>query len=249
MADFDFPDVPDFPGVPSLPRDPNEIIDIAIGLVADALGLTGVGNAPVWGLFLDGEPAIVADSVTAFGFKKGFSVSTYPLEEGSFSSYNKVQRPFTGRLRFATGGSVSDRYEFLASIDAAISSLDLYDIVTPEANYTSVNPIDMDYNRAAVRGAGLLTVDVICEQIRTTASSAFSSATQNQTSTGGTGGAGVDNSSSSGVTGFPAGSVQASSIPDLSSSQLPSATPFVNGGTVQPVNPPSGFDVNAVVQP
>jgi hypothetical protein len=242
----DFPNVPDLPGVPAIPRSAGAVISAVEGLIADALGITGFGSAPQWGLFLDGEVAITADSVVAFGFKKSFSISNYPIEEGGFESYNKVQRPFTGRLRMATGGSVSDRLAFLAAVDAAVSSMDLYDIVTPEAVYSSVNVVDMNYDRSAVRGAGLLSVDIICEQVRVTASSAFTSASQ------GTGSSSGSSDTGDASTGLSVGKVTRG--PDLaplvSSPSQASSMPQVNGGNVQPVQAgPGEFDVNAVVQP
>lgn len=247
----DFPDVPDLPGVPAIPRDPNApIADAVVSLLEDAIGLSGFfSNTNQWGLYLDGEPAITADIVVAFGYKLGFQILTYPIEDGGFESYNKVQRPFDVRLRFSTGGSVADRTAFVASVDQAVRSLDLFDAVTPEAIYSNVNPISMDYNRAAMRGVGLLTIDVVCEQVRNTATTAFSS---NQTSTTST----ADSSGSSTTTnqnaGYNPGDVQRSNLaPLISSPASPSAAPQVSGGQVQPSALPSNsaFDVNAVVQP
>jgi hypothetical protein len=232
-----FPDVPDVPGVPPVPRDPSAAADSLLLLVSDAVSLFLGSGTPQWGLFLNGAPAVVAESVQAFGFRKGFSISTYPLELGSFESFNKVQRPFSGRLRFSTGGSISDRQALLDSIDQAVTSLDLFDIVTPEAIYTSANPVSYDYDRSAVRGNGLLSVDVICEEVRTTAQSAFSSTSPT----------GSSSSSETPTGAFPAGTVTRG--PDLaapiSSPQSPSAMPPVNGGTVQPsVASPGEFDLD-----
>jgi len=231
-----FPNVPNVPGVPALPRDPAAIAQTIVLLATDAVSaFLGLGG-PQWGLFLDGAPAVVADSVQAFGFRKSFSISTYPLEEGSFESYNKVQRPFTGRLRFMTGGSIADRKALLDSIDAAVDSLDLFDIITPEEIYTSVNPIAYDYDRSAVRGLGLLSVDVICEQVRTNATSAFSTSTA----------AGNTPTTTQNPTA-PAGVVQRGPdlAPPISSPQTPNAVPQVNGGNVQPLTAaPSQFDLS-----
>jgi hypothetical protein len=231
-----FPNVPNVPGVPALPRDPTAFAQTLVLLASDAVSALLGFSGPQWGLFLNGAPAVIADSVQAFGFRKGFSISTYPQEEGSFQSYNKVQRPFTGRLRFMTGGSVADRQALLDSIDAAVESLDLFDIVTPEEIYTSVNPTSYDYDRSAVRGLGLLAVDVICEQVRTTATSSFStSATSGSTPTG------TDNP------GAPAGVVERGPdlAPPISSPQTPNAAPQVNGGNVQPLTAaPDQFDLS-----
>jgi hypothetical protein len=212
--------VPNAPGVPAL----------ATGLVAQALTLLGA-DAPglssalgpsQWGLFLNGQTVVTAESVVAFGFRKSFAVLSYPIEEGSFQNFNKVQRPFDGRLSFSTGGSVADKQALVSSIDAAISSLQLFDIVTPEVIYPSVSAIEMSYDRRAMRGLGLLTVDVMCKQIRLTAQTAFST-TSSASST--------DNSSPSAATRGP------DLASPITSPADPGASPQVNDGTVQPVTP------------
>jgi hypothetical protein len=168
-----FPNVPFVPGVPALPRPPGFVGAVVDLVIQDALSILGLGFEQEWGLFLDGLPAVTAESVVSFEFKKGYSIADYPVEEGAFESYNKVQRPFDVRLRFSTGGTTADRQDLLDSIDAICESLDLFDAVTPEATYESLNPISYSYSRASSRGQGLLVVDVFCEQVRVTASSSF----------------------------------------------------------------------------
>lgn len=228
-----FPNVPNVPGVPALPRLPGAVAAVVDLLVADALSLFSGFAAPEWGLFIDGGSAVTAESVVSFEFKQGFSISNFPVEGGLFESYNKVQRPFDVRLRFSTGGTLADRQELLASVAAAVNSLDLMDAVTPEATYSNVNPVHYDYRRTSVNGVGLLVVDVFCEQIRAVAASNFTNVSQPSASSGTSGTTGTSSNSSSNAPGsfndrFPA---------SISSPQSPSASPQVSGGTVQPQMP------------
>ena len=71
-----------------------------------------------WGIYKDGLPVVVADSVVSFGFKKDWNIADYPVEEGSFESYDKVETPFGARVRFASGGSTANRQALLQSIEA-----------------------------------------------------------------------------------------------------------------------------------
>lgn len=233
-----FPNVPNVPGVPALPRLPGVVGAVVNLLVADALSLLGIQSAQ-WGLFKDGVPVVVAESVVSFEWKGGGTVATFPIEPaasggtpGTFESYDKVMQPFNVRLRFACGGTVEDRQALEDSVEAAINSLDLMDAVTPEKTYQNVNPTSADYRRTAVSGVGLLVVDVLCEQIRSTASSTFTGAQ------GGTGNStpGFDtNNSTTQISVRPAASIV--------NPQSPSASPQVNNGTVQPVaNTTSQFD-------
>lgn len=173
-----FPDVPIAPGVPPLARAAGVVFDVISLLTQDAVSIFDSLGPQQWGLFLDGVPVITADSVVSFGYKEEWRIPTYPIEGGSFESYNKVQMPFDVRMRFATGGSIAEKEAFLASVAAVIGSLDLFDAVTPEMVYQSVNPVHYDYNRTASNGVGLLVVDLWCEQVRVTASSQFTDSTK-----------------------------------------------------------------------
>lgn len=216
-----FPIVPIAPGVPPLPRAAGVAVAAVQLVVGDALSLfAGLGD-PDWGLFFNGLPVVTAESVISFDFRKGFSISNFPIENGGFESYNKVQRPFDVRLRFSTGGTLAERQALLDSIDEAVESLDLMDAVTPEATYQNVNPIHYDYRRSAMNGVGLLVVDVFCEQVRVAASTSFTSS-KSSTGTVPT----ADGGTRTEISVRPAASIV--------SPQSPSASPQVNGGTVQP---------------
>lgn len=155
----------------------------SVPLTSDDPSVTQFVSTAQWGLYKDGKPVIAADTVTALGLKATSEVSNYPLEPGaatinqnlplSVQSYNKVQLPFSGRVKFSTGGSQSDRVDFLNSVEAAKQSLDLYDLVMPEKTYPSVNVTDYEFDRRAAAGLGLLSVDIAVEEIRITAAATF----------------------------------------------------------------------------
>lgn len=233
-----FPNVPNAPGVPALPRAAGVVSAVVQLLVSDALSLFSGLDSPSWGLFLDGVPVVTAESVVSFDFKKGARISSFPVENGGFESYNKVQQPYDVRLRFATGGTEADRQALLESVAAAIRSLSLMDAVSPEAVYPNVNPVHYDYRRTHVNGVGLLQVDVFCEEVRVRAASTFttSTATTSSPTTSDAGGNTAANGTTTFNDRFP---TTAPIVAPLS----PSAAPQVNGGTVQPV-PASSSDFN-----
>lgn len=161
------------PGLPPLPA--SFVIPSVVLLAEDLVDLVIGQGVQQWGIFLDGAPVVVADSVVTFDYKQDWSVSTYPLEEGAFESYDKVNNPFDVRLRFACGGSVEKRQAFLQSLASIGPSLELFDAVTPDAIYTSVNVTHYDYRQTATNGVGLIQADVWLEEIRVTATADFSS--------------------------------------------------------------------------
>jgi hypothetical protein len=219
-----FPNVPFAPGVPPLPRLPGAIGAVVNLILSDALSLLAGLGEPQWGLFLDGIPVISAESVVSFEFKQGAQVANFPIEGGKFEAYDKVQRPFDIRLRFATGDTLSARQDLLDSAKEAVESLDLMDAVSPEAIYENVNPTHFDYRRTAQNGVGLIVVDIFCEQIRTTASSTFTSSNTNS-SLAPTSGL-TTNDTTTEISVRPAAAIV--------SPQSPGASPQINVGTVQP---------------
>lgn len=143
-------------------------------LGADSAGVSAQADPFQWGIFdADGNAVVVGDSVEAFEEAKEYRVADYPLEEGAFESYNKVETPQEIRLTFKKSGTVAERAAFLTSLDTALKSLDIYSVATPEATYPSVNLVHRDMRRTAEKGAQLLTVDVGVRQVRTTAQTAF----------------------------------------------------------------------------
>lgn len=170
-----YPNVPLAPGVPAIPRDPLAVAAAISLLTVDAVINQFLSNQTTWGIFLNGVPVVQADNVTSMEFKQDWTISNYLVEQGGFQSYDKVNLPFEARLRFTTGGSIAHRANFLDSIAAIAGTLNLYDVVTPEELYTSVNIMRYDYDRKAFKGLGLFAIDVWLMEIRVTAATQFQS--------------------------------------------------------------------------
>jgi hypothetical protein len=172
-----FPNVPNVPGVPPVPRQIGAIEGGVAGLVLltqDIASFFAGTLAPQWGIYQNNVPVVQADNVISIDYKQDWTVSDYPIEPNAFQSYDKVQLPFECRIRFSKGGSVSDRQNFLNSIAAIASTLNLYDILTPEAMYPSVNITHYDYHRVSNSGVGLMIVDVWAIQVRIVNTATFS---------------------------------------------------------------------------
>jgi hypothetical protein len=134
-------------------------------LVEDLISAFSGIFGPQWGIFLDGIPIVAAQSVMSFEFRQDWTIANYPIENGSFQTYDKVEVPFVTKVRFNQGGSLSDRTNFLNSIAAIAGDFNLYDVVTPEFIYLDCNITHYDYRRTANQGLGLITVDVWLQQI------------------------------------------------------------------------------------
>lgn len=165
-----FPNVPALPGVPALARSGASLMALA-GLASlyagDGAGVSALTSEPVWGLYtLDGAVAAEADSVVSFEHALDVRISDYPVEGGGFATFNRVILPFDQRITFAKGGSDEDRATFLAAIDAAVRSADLFHVVTPEKTYVNVSVTHNDLRRQARNGVTLLLVEVFVREVR-----------------------------------------------------------------------------------
>lgn len=190
MSFIDFPNVPALPGVPDIRRS-------AFGIAAqsgilgklqglDVFGLLGGLLAAKW-LIVDanGKTVIEPDSVVAFEYKGESRLAGYPMEKGSFATYNKVQMPYDIRLRITCGGNVAiggiggmSRDKFLATLEYMKASLDLVTIVTPDMAYKNVNLENFDYRRTATNGATLITADLMFSEVRETVEAVFGPAAE-----------------------------------------------------------------------
>ncbi len=180
MPYIPYPNVPIFDGVPLIPRLSISSPNIALGAPVP-LGVVPAAE-PVWGIFDPaGNPIYTPTeggtlSVFSFGFERGMSVSDFPVEAVSgsangagFASYNKVYQPANPILTMALSGTESEKTAFLAAVDLACQTTQLYNVWTPDAAYSAsggaytVN--QYNYRRSALQGATMLMVEISLIQV------------------------------------------------------------------------------------
>lgn len=165
-----FPNVPNVPGVPNLLRSltvpsAGAIFNAGAGLAARALF-----GSSIWGVFnADGSAALEPDSFVAISYRNGGIVANYPMESGSFASYDKSANPYDCSVIMTIGAGKAERTSFLQKVDRLCAGLDLLSVITPEATYTNANLQECSYERTAERGLSLVTVTLHFVQIRLTA--------------------------------------------------------------------------------
>jgi hypothetical protein len=149
-------------------------------MLSDSPVVAGAANSSgQWGVFdKSNNLVLIPDSFKELSYRQAWKIANYPMEEGAFQSYNKVQTPFEVRLSMTKGGTDSDRAVFLQNTETIADTTDLFSIVTPEYTYLNVNVENINYNRTATNGAKLLTVELDLLEIRVTAQSPFSNTAQ-----------------------------------------------------------------------
>lgn len=170
MPFIPFPDVPSSPGVPAVFRAatlPSVFEPASFELAALTDRIFG---PPRWGLYgVDGRQMLVFETFLSIAFNQGSQISSYPSEQGGFSSFNKVDAPFEATIKLAHGGDPASRNIMLSVLERIVGSTELYSVVTPEIVYPSANLVKYSYTRADKNGSSLLIVDLTLQEVRQTA--------------------------------------------------------------------------------
>lgn len=154
-------------GMPSIPNfvAPEVLTNVGLSLGGAAL-INGVFGK-VWGIVNEfGIPIVLADTVLGMNYDAGSSISKYPVEQGSFASYNKVNSPSMATVQMAKGsGGVLERGLFLAQLEGLLKSTLSFHIITPEYVYLNYQIIGINHARTAQDGATMITVNLDLEEV------------------------------------------------------------------------------------
>jgi hypothetical protein len=157
-----YPSIPNIPGIglPQLPQPPNGVIALVnagSGILGalDGADSVSLDNTPTWGITdTNGNPLLQPDSFIDLEFRADMKIPTYPIEGGSFQSYNKVLMPYDARLTVACNGNGPQlRSDFLPAVEKLRLSL------------TLINLVHYDYRREARQGVTLLLVQLWFQKV------------------------------------------------------------------------------------
>lgn len=151
----EFPNVAQLPGVPQLVRANQAIntVRLAVGAVSQFLGAATAAK-PTWAILdANGNVIIQPDSFLDFDNSNEWKIADFPIQDGEFSSYNKVVIPYTASVKLSKGGSLQDRKNLLDKIQSIAGDTNLYSILTPEKQYPDVNILRYAIRRLGREGA------------------------------------------------------------------------------------------------
>lgn len=169
-----FPNVPKAAGVPDVLRNPSLRVPTVLIMVKDTVGALLGSKAAEWGIYKGTTPVLIFDSFISLDARRDTMISDYPVEKGTFESYNKVSLPGEVRVRLAKGGSSAERGQFMSRLKVVCESTEIYNITTPEGIYEGYNIIHYDYSRASQNGVSLIIADLSLQEIRQNATATFS---------------------------------------------------------------------------
>lgn len=113
-----------------------------------------------------GGTAVTFTSFVDIDLRSEGQALSYPIEEGSFANYNKVDSPFDIRVTLATQGSDSDFEYILNKLDEYKNEAVKLSVSTPSILYESMTLETYSYKRSRDAGAGMLTVELTLVEVR-----------------------------------------------------------------------------------
>ena len=168
-----YPNIPKLPGVPALARSNNaQFAAGALNLVAQFLPDNLFGTT--WSILEQktGKKILEPDSVVTFENTETRKISNYPVEKGSFSSYNYIRIPASYKLVVTcSGNGKMTKSAFLKGIDQMLTGrygdgqLVLVTISTPEYSQPNLKLIHTNNRREATKGATLLIYELMFEEV------------------------------------------------------------------------------------
>ena len=124
-----------------------------------------LGTTQVTNVSIDGSYALQPDSFVKFEYNEDHKIPNYPIENGSFQSYNKVVLPYEIKLTVTKSGTFNIN-NFINDVGILLNGTQILSIVTPNKIYASVNLVHFDYKKEATNGAVLLIAQLTFQEVR-----------------------------------------------------------------------------------
>ena len=159
--------IPGFPVLKSgkIPAPITSVLSSALGSLWSALF-----PGDKWGIFEPGKEdgPVMVDSIVEMGINGSAETSSYPIESGSFTSYNKVRNPSMLMLRVTKEGRASTRSYITDWLQENLNLPTQWDIVMPEKRYSGYTLVEYRILRGASSGAGMIVADLMMQEVRET---------------------------------------------------------------------------------
>jgi hypothetical protein len=106
------------------------------------------------------------DGIMSLEYHCEGEVVSAPIEQGSFTSYNKVKAPDTIRAQLAIQGTDDILQTTLDTLQRIQSDTTLIEFVTPIQEYQNFTLESFDFSQTVQNGLGILYVDINLVEVR-----------------------------------------------------------------------------------
>ena len=114
----------------------------------------------------NGGTAVNFTSFIDIAYNNEGQVLTYPVEEGSFANYNKLESPLDIHVNLAAQGTESDFEYILSRLDEYKRQAVKLSVSTPARVYENMTLKGYSYKRGKDSGAGMLNVELALVEVR-----------------------------------------------------------------------------------
>lgn len=155
-------------GVPNLLK--KQVKTTAITILGNVVGAAFdfFFPPPKWGIYFPGtnDIAMHVSSVVELDISAEAVVSNYPLENGSFTTYNKVLQPKYFSLRITRDGAEYLQSDMQGWLERELDFPSLYDVVCPTKTWQNVTLASYREVKNSRSGAAMMTVDCLFQEVR-----------------------------------------------------------------------------------
>lgn len=150
------------------------------GLFPNTSSHASTGTQILQALGVNAGDAIFPDAlVLQLGGMTRQSTSDAPLEEGSFTSFNKVASPQEIRLTLSFQGTTKQKKKNFIKLQQMQESTDLFSVLMPGLTKANMNVVALEFDRNPNMTSDLLIVNVSLKEVRV-----YAQTTVMQTKTG-----------------------------------------------------------------
>jgi hypothetical protein len=114
----------------------------------------------------DGGSAIAFTSFIGMRVNSDGSASSYPVEEGAFASYNKMQAPIEITVNLGKSGEAYDIESTIQVIEKYKQEATKLSVVTPTMFYESMTLESYSYSHRRDNGARILLVELRLKEVK-----------------------------------------------------------------------------------
>ena len=114
----------------------------------------------------DGEPILDYTSMISVEIKQEGRVSSEPIEEGGFASYNKVEFPLDARVQVGMQGEPDELQDFLDKLVELKKEAETFSLVTAEQEHKNLTLESYDYARKREDGINTIFAELRIVEIR-----------------------------------------------------------------------------------
>lgn len=106
------------------------------------------------------------DTILGYDFKSSSELPSYPIQQGSFENYNKIQNPNKANITLAISGNKTELRKNLLKLEFFNEETDLVDLILPFKSFIGYNLCNLSHSLKEGEAMSMLAVNFDLVEIR-----------------------------------------------------------------------------------